>query len=127
MEPILFEAINNIGFITLNRPEKLNAFNREMALLLQHKLDECAASPEVRCVYITGSGKGFSAGQDLAEVVVGGRYLRQAKQRLVPLHAGSHVRHANVRPQASHRSSPPCIVNPPMHRRRRSRGKRGTS
>ncbi|MGL6269885.1 MAG: enoyl-CoA hydratase-related protein, partial [Chitinophagaceae bacterium] len=57
-----------IGHITLNRPEKLNAFNREMSLLLQAKLDECASLREVRCVYITGSGKGFSAGQDLAEV-----------------------------------------------------------
>jgi 2-(1,2-epoxy-1,2-dihydrophenyl)acetyl-CoA isomerase len=52
----------------LNRPDKLNSFNREMALLMQDKLDECQ-SKEVRCVYITGAGKGFSAGQDLAEVV----------------------------------------------------------
>jgi 2-(1,2-epoxy-1,2-dihydrophenyl)acetyl-CoA isomerase len=69
MEPVLFEINNGIGFITLNRPEKLNAFNREMALSFQDKLDECAASGQVRCVYITGAGKGFSAGQDLAEVV----------------------------------------------------------
>ena len=38
-----------------------------MALLLQEKLDECKNN-EVRCVYITGAGKAFSAGQDLAEV-----------------------------------------------------------
>lgn len=69
MEPVLFEINNGIAFVTLNRPEKLNAFNREMALSLQAKLDECAASAEVRCIYITGAGKGFSAGQDLAEVV----------------------------------------------------------
>jgi len=68
MSSILFEIKDGIGFITLNRPEKLNSFNREMALLLQEKLDACM-SPEVRCVYITGAGKGFSAGQDLAEVV----------------------------------------------------------
>jgi 2-(1,2-epoxy-1,2-dihydrophenyl)acetyl-CoA isomerase len=68
MSSILFEIKNAVGIITLNRPEKLNSFNREMALLLQEKLDECK-SKEVRCVYITGSGKGFSAGQDLAEVV----------------------------------------------------------
>lgn len=66
MASILFEIKNSIGFITLNRPEKLNSFNREMALLLQEKLDACR-SKEVRCVYITGAGKGFSAGQDLAE------------------------------------------------------------
>lgn len=68
METVLFEVKNNIAFITLNRPEKLNAFNREMALLLQEKLDECNASKAIRCVYLTGSGKGFSAGQDLAEI-----------------------------------------------------------
>jgi 2-(1,2-epoxy-1,2-dihydrophenyl)acetyl-CoA isomerase len=67
MSSILFEIKDSIGFITLNRPDKLNSFNREMALLMQEKLDACK-SKEVRCVYITGTGKGFSAGQDLAEV-----------------------------------------------------------
>src|SRR6187402_1443226 len=68
MSSILFEIKNSVGIITLNRPDKLNSFNREMALLLQDKLDECQ-NKEVRYVYITGAGKGFSAGQDLAEVV----------------------------------------------------------
>src|SRR5712671_3684677 len=67
MQPVLFEIKDNIGFITLNRPDKLNSFNREMSLLMHDKLDECKRN-EVRCVYITGAGKGFSAGQDLAEV-----------------------------------------------------------
>jgi len=69
MPSILFEIKNNIAFITLNRPEKYNSFNREMALLLLEKLDEAALSKEVRCIYITGEGKAFCAGQDLAEVV----------------------------------------------------------
>ena len=68
MSSILFEIKNGIAFITLNRPEKFNAFNREMALLLQAKLDECASLHEVRCVYITGAGKAFSAGQDIGEL-----------------------------------------------------------
>ncbi len=68
MSSILFEIKNSVGIITLNRPDKLNSFNREMALLMQEKLDECKRK-EVRCVYITGAGKGFSAGQDLSEVV----------------------------------------------------------
>jgi 2-(1,2-epoxy-1,2-dihydrophenyl)acetyl-CoA isomerase len=67
MSSILFEIKNSIAVITLNRPDKLNSFNREMALLMQEKLDECRSS-SVRCVYITGAGKAFSAGQDLAEV-----------------------------------------------------------
>ena len=69
MSSILFHIKEGIAYITLNRPDKLNSFNREMALLMQNKLDECASLPEVRCIYITGSGKGFSAGQDLSEVV----------------------------------------------------------
>ena len=69
MSAILFEVKDSIAFITLNRPEKFNSFNRGMALLLQEKLDECGNDKEVRCVYITGSGKAFCAGQDLAEVV----------------------------------------------------------
>lgn len=67
MSSILFEIKGSIGFITLNRPDKFNAFNREMALLMQEKLDVCKNN-EVRCVYITGSGKAFSAGQDIGEL-----------------------------------------------------------
>jgi 2-(1,2-epoxy-1,2-dihydrophenyl)acetyl-CoA isomerase len=69
MSSILFEISEGVGYITLNRPDKLNSFNREMALHLQRVLDTCETSKEVRAVYITGAGKGFSAGQDLAEVV----------------------------------------------------------
>ncbi len=69
MTSILFEIKNSIAFITLNRPEKYNAFNREMALALQEKLDQCEKNISVRCVYLTGAGKAFSAGQDLTEVV----------------------------------------------------------
>jgi 2-(1,2-epoxy-1,2-dihydrophenyl)acetyl-CoA isomerase len=68
MSSILFEIKNNIGFITFNRPDKLNSFNREMALLFQSALQECENNNQVRCIYVTGVGKGFSAGQDLAEV-----------------------------------------------------------
>ena len=68
MFSILFEIKDSTGFITLNRPDKLNSFNREMALLMQDALDKCK-DKSIRCVYITGAGKGFSAGQDLAEVV----------------------------------------------------------
>lgn len=68
MSSILLEIKNNIAFITLNRPEKFNAFNREMALKLQEYLSEANADKSIRCVYVTGAGKAFCAGQDLAEV-----------------------------------------------------------
>ena len=67
MPAIEFQLEENIAFITLNRPDKYNAFNREMALLLQEKLEACTGAG-VRCVCITGAGKAFSAGQDLEEV-----------------------------------------------------------
>ncbi|MCB0623754.1 MAG: enoyl-CoA hydratase/isomerase family protein, partial [Saprospiraceae bacterium] len=58
----------NVARITLNRPEVYNSFNRDMALLLQQVLDDCAANAEVRALYLTGAGKAFCAGQDLQEV-----------------------------------------------------------
>lgn len=69
MPSILFEIKNNIAFITLNRPEKFNSFNREMAFSLQDALKKADREKEVRCVYLTGAGKAFCAGQDLVEVV----------------------------------------------------------
>ena len=68
MSPILLEKKNNIAFINLNRPEKFNSFNREMALLLQKVLDNCAHDKTIRSIYLTGNGKAFSAGQDLGEL-----------------------------------------------------------
>lgn len=68
MSSIVYEVVGNVAKITLNRPEKFNAFNREMALLLQDKLSNAAADDAVRAIYLTGSGKAFCAGQDLAEL-----------------------------------------------------------
>ncbi len=68
MLSILFEIKNAVASITFNRPDKFNSFNREMALLLQQYLDDCAANEAIRAVYITGAGKAFSAGQDLSEL-----------------------------------------------------------
>ncbi len=67
MSSILYQVEKNVAYITLNRPEKYNSFNKEMALTLQNKLDEAANDDQVRCIYLTGSGKGFCAGQDLGE------------------------------------------------------------
>src|SRR5215212_6658619 len=68
MSSILFDIKDSIAIITFNRPEKLNCINREMALLFQQRLDECQRDNSIRCVYITGAGKSFCSGQDLAEV-----------------------------------------------------------
>jgi 2-(1,2-epoxy-1,2-dihydrophenyl)acetyl-CoA isomerase len=68
MSTVLLDIKDGVGFIVLNRPDRLNAFTGEMALLLQSRLDECASLNEVRAVCITGAGRAFSAGQDLAEI-----------------------------------------------------------
>jgi 2-(1,2-epoxy-1,2-dihydrophenyl)acetyl-CoA isomerase len=68
MESIRSRKENSIGFITLNRPEVFNSFNREMALLLQSVLDDFARDNTIRSIVITGAGKAFCAGQDLKEV-----------------------------------------------------------
>lgn len=65
---ILIKVENQVAFITLNRPEVFNSFNREMAMALQDILDDCAKDIDVRAIVIIGSGKAFCAGQDLKEV-----------------------------------------------------------
>jgi 2-(1,2-epoxy-1,2-dihydrophenyl)acetyl-CoA isomerase len=55
--------------ITLNRPDKFNSFNREMALQMQESLDKAENDKLIRAVYITGEGKAFCAGQDLSEAM----------------------------------------------------------
>jgi 2-(1,2-epoxy-1,2-dihydrophenyl)acetyl-CoA isomerase len=63
------EMRGSVAVITLNRPEKFNSFNREMALQLQQVLLSASADASVRALYITGEGKAFCAGQDLTEAV----------------------------------------------------------
>jgi 2-(1,2-epoxy-1,2-dihydrophenyl)acetyl-CoA isomerase len=58
----------NVAFLQLNRPQVFNSFNREMALELQSQLDHCRDNAAIRAIVITGIGKAFCAGQDLAEV-----------------------------------------------------------
>lgn len=68
MKTIRFDVKNNTAFITLNRPEVFNSFNKEMAMEVQKALDTCQSDPDIRCVVISGEGKAFCAGQDLKEV-----------------------------------------------------------
>ena len=68
MSSIQIKIENGVAWITLNRPETFNSFNREMALSLQSTLDDCESNKEVRAIVLTGNGKAFCAGQDLNEV-----------------------------------------------------------
>lgn len=58
---------NGVLTLTLNRPEVFNSFNQKMAFALQEALKAGAENSEVRAIVITGEGKAFCAGQDLAE------------------------------------------------------------
>lgn len=61
--------VNGVCELKLNRPSVYNSFNQEMAFALQKALDECELNDEVRAIVITGEGKAFCAGQDLAEAM----------------------------------------------------------
>jgi len=65
---IRVELSDGVQAITLNRPEVLNSFNLAMARELQDALAVAAADDAIRAVLITGEGRGFCAGQDLAAV-----------------------------------------------------------
>ena len=64
---ILYEARQGVARITLNRPEVLNSFTAAMSLSLQQILVEVTRDVSLRAVYLTGAGRAFCAGQDLAE------------------------------------------------------------
>ena len=66
---ISFHIDNNIAHLTLNRPDVLNSFNGEMAKEVQSVLASAQDDDLIRCVLLTGEGRAFCAGQDLAEVL----------------------------------------------------------
>ena len=70
-ENLGFKIEDGVATITLNRPDKLNSFDNSMGSNLHVALDHCMDSSEVRCVLITGAGRGFCAGQDLEEAISG--------------------------------------------------------
>lgn len=69
MSFILSETHGQVAVLRLNRPDKFNSFNREMALLLQQELDKAENDPNIRAIFLTGEGKAFCAGQDLGEAL----------------------------------------------------------
>ncbi|MBI1808705.1 MAG: enoyl-CoA hydratase/isomerase family protein, partial [Gemmatimonadetes bacterium] len=68
-DSILYAVSEGVATITLNRPDVLNSFTLAMGEAMQHALGRAAADDGVRAVLITGAGRGFCAGQDLAAVL----------------------------------------------------------
>lgn len=67
-EALLYEVSDGVGRITLNRPDKLNSFNDTLHKEFIDALKKAERDAAVRCVVITGAGRGFCAGQDLAAI-----------------------------------------------------------
>ncbi len=65
--PILVERRAGYRVITLNRPDKLNAFNEAMHQALRKAIDDAEADENCRALMITGAGRGFCTGQDLSD------------------------------------------------------------
>lgn len=84
-ECVLVEDHEAVRRITLNRPDVLNSFNTELLTTLGKAMRDAEKDKAVRCVVVTGAGRGFCAGQDLAEVR--GRYDSDA-----PLELGAQLR-----------------------------------
>lgn len=85
-ETILFDVQDNIATITLNRPDKLNAFNDQMIQETTDAFKQCARDGNVRCVVLTGHGRAFSSGQDLSDV-----QAREGQEGNFSI--GEHLRH----------------------------------
>jgi 2-(1,2-epoxy-1,2-dihydrophenyl)acetyl-CoA isomerase len=90
-ETVLYDVTDGVALMTLNRPESLNAMNPEMLGTMFKVAQQAADDPGVRCVVITGAGRGFSAGGDIkgmggnssataAPVVSGAESLRQQEE-----------------------------------------------
>ena len=64
---VLYAECDGVATVTLNRPQALNSFTRQMHRELWVALDRAEANPVIRALVITGAGRGFCAGADLAE------------------------------------------------------------
>ncbi|MCP4416979.1 MAG: 2-(1,2-epoxy-1,2-dihydrophenyl)acetyl-CoA isomerase [Chloroflexi bacterium] len=88
-QTILYAVKNGVATITLNRPDKLNAFNDQMVGETTAAFKQASRDKEVRCIVLTGNGRAFSSGQDLAVVMARGdafsigEHLRQGYHKLI--------------------------------------------
>ena len=64
-EQLIFEKENGVAVLTMNRPEARNAMSGEMNEAMRNVLAEVELDPQIRCVVLTGAGKGFCAGGDV--------------------------------------------------------------
>jgi 2-(1,2-epoxy-1,2-dihydrophenyl)acetyl-CoA isomerase len=77
MSELIESTRDGIARLTLNRPAQLNSLTSALCAALQDALGRAAADPAVRCVLLTGSGRAFCAGQDLADIGLDSDHPRQ--------------------------------------------------
>lgn len=76
MKDLLFEVENHVARITLNRPERLNAFSEEMLDLWIEALETVRDSDEIRAVLVSGNGDAFCSGGDIKEMAAGNGFYK---------------------------------------------------
>jgi 2-(1,2-epoxy-1,2-dihydrophenyl)acetyl-CoA isomerase len=69
-ETVRLDVADGVATLTLNRPDRLNSFTVAMHGEVRVAIDEVAGDPSVRCLVLTGAGRGFCAGQDLSDRAV---------------------------------------------------------
>jgi 2-(1,2-epoxy-1,2-dihydrophenyl)acetyl-CoA isomerase len=67
VEPVAYDQVGGVVTVTLNRPDRLNSLDTATKDALLAALERAAADASVRCLVLTGTGRGFSAGQDLKD------------------------------------------------------------
>lgn len=88
-ETILYDTTNKVANITLHRPETLNAFNDKMIAETTAAFKQAGRDAAIRCIVLTGSGRAFSSGQDLKDVLGRegdfsiGEHVRQGYNELI--------------------------------------------
>lgn len=112
MSSLLFDKrADGVALITLNRPEAMNSLSDEIRVGLENALHDCTNDAAVRCVVVTGTGKGFCAGADIK-----GLNSRQDKQAADNPMADFHDRVRNLRvrqdaiPLALHNMPKPTVA-----------------
>lgn len=84
-ETIVYEVANQVAWIRLNRPDKLNAFTAQMNHEIKDGIKMASKDDNVRCVVITGEGRAFCSGQDLSEVEEGSNLGDVLRKNYVPM------------------------------------------
>jgi enoyl-CoA hydratase/carnithine racemase len=87
-QTIVVEAEDGVGIVTLNRPDKLNAMNRQLSRELHDAIKRFEVDDRVGCIVVTGAGRAFSAGGDIHEQREDDR--RYSDEDLAQLRGGRH-------------------------------------